>query len=119
MPPEAQVDNQAYGTPIDVFSFGGMVLHMFSEEWPAPSAIKQKDPYTKKMITLTEVERRVQYLDKMTGKADGLRKMVEQCLHDDPDERPPIQEVSTIIEQLKVKIALNNMFSTYTIKLKL
>ena len=110
MPPEAQVDNPTYGTPIDVFSFGGIALHVCSEEWPAPSAIKQKDPHTKKMITLTEVERRQQYLDKMTGKADGLRKMVEQCLDDDPDERPPIQEVSTIIEPLKVKIALNNIF---------
>ena len=115
MPPEAQVDNPAYGTPIDVFSFGGIVLHVLSEEWPAPSAIKQKDPHTKKMITLTEVERRLPYLDKMTGKADGLRKMVEQCLDDDPDERPPIQEVSTIIEPLKVKIALNNIFCMYTI----
>ena len=113
MPPEAQVDNPAYGTPIDVFSFGGIALHVFSEEWPAPSAFKQKDPHTKKMITLTEAERRQQYLDKMTGKADGLRKMVEQCLQDDPDERPPIQEVSTIIEPLKVKIALNNIFYTY------
>ena len=67
------------------------------------------------MITLTEAERRQQYLDKMTGKADGLRKMVEQCLNDDPDERPPIKEVSTIIEPLKVKIALNNIFYTYTL----
>ena len=106
MPPEAQVDNPTYGTPIDVFSFGGIAIHVFSEEWPAPSAFKQKDPHTKKMITLTEAERRQQYLDKMTGKADGLRKMVEQCLDDDPDERPPIQDVSTIIEPLKVKISL-------------
>ena len=102
MPPEAQVDNPAYDTPIDVFSFGGIALHVFSEEWPTPSAIKQKDPHTKKMITLTEVERRHQYLDKMTDKAAGLRKMVEECLDDDPDKRPPMQEVSIIIKRLKV-----------------
>ena len=107
MPSEALVDDNAvYGTPIDVFSFGGIALHVFSEEWPTPSAVKQKDPNTKKMVTLTEAERRQQYLDKMTGKAAELKKMVEQCLDDDPDERPTIQEVSTTIKPLKVSISL-------------
>ena len=108
MPPEALVDNNpTYDTSIDVFSFGGIALHVFSEEWPTPTAVKQKDPFTKKMVTLTEAERRQQYLDKMTGKASGLRKMVEQCLDDDPDERPTIQEVSITIKPLKVSIFCN------------
>ena len=103
MPPEALVDDDpVYGTPIDVFSFGGIALHVFSEEWPTPSAPKKKDPITKKLVALSEAERRQQYLDKMTGKAAELRKMVEQCLEDDPDDRPSIQEVSTIIAPLKV-----------------
>ena len=113
MPPEALVDDPVYGTPIDVFSFGGVALHVFSEEWPAPSAFKQKDPITKKMITLTEAERRQPYLDKMIGKAAELRKMVEQCLDDDPDERPPIQEVSEIIAPLKVSVS-HSIFYNYS-----
>jgi len=33
MPPEALVeDNPVYGTPVDVFSYGGIALHVFSEE---------------------------------------------------------------------------------------
>ena len=114
MPPEAQVDNPAYGTTIDVFSFGGIALHVFSEEWPTPSAFRQKDPYTKKMVTLTEVERRQQYLDKMTGKAAGFRKTTEKCLDDDPEERPAIQEVSTIIESLKVSICIVSLLKWLT-----
>ena len=91
-----------------MFSFGGISLHVFSEEWPTPSAQKLRDPVTKKLVALSEVERRQKYLNKMTGKAAELRKMVEQCLDDDPDERPPIQEVSTIIEPLKVsRVAIN------------
>ena len=104
MPPEVMEVDLLYGTPIDVFSFGGIALYVFSEEWPTPSATKQKDPNSKKMVMLTEAERRQQYLDKLTGKAAGLRKMVEQCLNDDPDERPTIKNVSTIMEPLRVSI---------------
>ena len=105
MPPEALEEiNPIYGTPIDVFSFGGIALHVFSEEWPTPSGQKTRDPVTKKLVARTEVERRQQYLEKMIDKAAEFRKMVERCLDDDPDERPPIQEVSTIIETLKVRM---------------
>ena len=101
MPPEAMEVNAVYGTPIDVFSFGGIALYLFSEEWPTPSALWQRDPNVKKMVILTEAERRKQYLDKMIGKAAELRKMVEECLDVDPEKRPSIQEVSTIIEVCK------------------
>ena len=104
MPPEVMDVDSLYGTPIDVFSFGGIALYVFGEEWPTPGALKQRDPTSKKMVTLTEAERRQQYLDKMTGKAAGVRQMVEQCLDDDPDERPSIQEVSMTIESFKVRI---------------
>ena len=106
MPPEVMEVDSLYGTSIDVFSFGGIALYVFSEEWPTPSAFKQKDTNSKKMVILTEAERRQQYLDKMTGRAAELRKMVEQCLDDDPDERPTIQEVSTIMEPLRVSIII-------------
>ena len=103
MPPEAlEDDNPVYGTPIDVFSFGGIAVHVFSEEWPTPSGQKKRDPVTNKLLALTEAERRRQYLDKMVDNAAGLRKMVEQCLDDDPNKRPSIQEVSTVIKPLRV-----------------
>jgi len=108
MPPEALVDNPVYGTPIDVFSFGGIALHVFSEEWPTPSGSKLIDPVTKKLVALSETERRQKYLDKMTGEAAALRKMVEECLNDDPNKRPPIQDVSTIIKPLRVSINISH-----------
>ena len=104
MPPEVVEIDSLYGTSIDVFSFGGIALYVFSEEWPTPSNSKKRDPITNKLVALSEVERRQQYLNKMTGKADRLREMVEQCLDDNPDERPSIQGVSETIEPLKVRI---------------
>ena len=93
---------QADNTPIDVFSYGCVILHVFSEEWPAPSGIKKMDPVTNKPLALTEVERRQQYLDQITGKVGELRKMAEGCLDDDSDKRPPIQMVPKFIAPLKV-----------------
>ena len=115
MPPEALIDdNPVYGTPIDVFSFAGIVLHVFSEEWPTPTGQKMKDPDTDELVALSEAKRRQKYLDKMTGKATVLREMVERCLSDNPKKHPTIQEVSTFIEPLKVSIIANYLIILYT-----
>ena len=105
MPPEAlEEDDPVYGTPVDVFSFAGVALHIFSEEWPKPTSQVKKDKKTKKLVALTEAERRQHYLDKMRGRADVLKEMVERCLENDPDDRPSIKEVSGIIESFKVRM---------------
>ena len=72
-----------------------------------PKAI---DPKTKKLVALTEAGRRQPYLDKMTGGDDvtTLRKLVERCLDDDPDERPPIQEVKEMIVPLMVSVSFQS-----------
>ena len=118
MPPETlDEDDPIYGTPVDVFSFAGIALHVFSEEWPTPSAPKKRDPKTKKLVALTEAGRRQQYLDKMTGGVEVtiIKQLVERCLDDDPDERPPIGEVTETIEPLKVHNYNNNIHVFYDI----
>ena len=103
MPPEALDEEEPiYGTPVDVFSFAGVALHLFSEEWPTPTSQVKKDPMTKKLVALTEVERRQRYLDKMTGGAGVLRELVKSCLENEPADRPSIKEVSEIIKPIKV-----------------
>ena len=101
MPPE---DNPVYGTPVDVFSFAGIGLHIFAEEWPQPCGQKRQDLVTKKLLALTEAERRQKYLDKIPEDAIILRELFERCLDDEPNQRPPIQEVSEMIQILKVRI---------------
>ena len=103
MPPEAlDEEDPSYGTPVDVFSFAAVAVHLFSEKWPTPSSHVKRDPRTKKMVTLSEVERRQQYLNTMTVEAAILKEMVTRCLDVDPDQRPQIQEVSKMIKLLKV-----------------
>ena len=109
MSPEASIEEPMYGTPIDVFSFGAVALHVLSEEWPKPSVHNIKNPTTKQLVALSEVERRQKYLDKISDNATVLRKMVEQCLGNEPDVRPSMHVVSTIIEPVKVNLSRSNM----------
>ena len=102
MPPETLEANPVYGTAVDVFSYAGIALHVFAEEWPVPHGPKRRDPVTKKLMALTEAERRQEYLDKIPEGAGVLKELLVRCLDDDPEERPPIQEVSELIEILKV-----------------
>ena len=75
------------------FSFGGIILHTFNQRWPSPCSQVQFDPKTRKMVALSEVERRQEYLDEMIGEAEVLRSLVEECLDYDPVVRPSIATV--------------------------
>ena len=99
MPPEALDDTPEYGPPMDVFSFAGIILHTFNQQWPRPTEQVHFDPKTRKMMALSEVERRQQYLDKMIGEAEVLRPLVEECLDYDPAVRPTIV---TVCERIQV-----------------
>ena len=101
MPLEALSVSPVYGPPMDVFSFAGIILHTFNQQWPRPTDAIQFDPKTRRRVALSEVERRQQYLDKMIsiGEAEVLRPLVEECLDDDPAVRPTI---ATVCDRIQV-----------------
>ena len=101
MPPEALSDSPEYGPPMDIFSFAGIVLHTFNQEWPHPSEQVQFDRTTRNRVALSEVERRQQYLSKMIGEAEVFRPLVEECLDDDPGVRPTIVAVCDRLQMSK------------------
>ena len=99
MPPEALQDDAVYGTSLDVFSFGGIMLHVITEEWPTPKASTKFNTVTRNTTGFNEVERRKHYLDKIIGNA-ALRLLVERCLDNDPTVRPTMPSV---MKTLKVE----------------
>ena len=101
MPPEALIRSPVYGHAMDLFSFAGIILHTFNQQWPSPTEAIQFDPKTRKRVALSEVERRQQYLDKMIGEAEVLRSLVEECLDYDPAVRPSIANVCERIQVSK------------------
>ncbi len=64
MPPEVMVANPHYDTSVDVFSFGIMMIHTFTAEWPLPSIGQTRiDPANPdRLIPVTEAERREEFL---------------------------------------------------------
>ena len=99
MPLEALSVSPVYGPPMDVFSFAGIILHTFNQQWPRPTDAIQFDPKARRRVALSEVERRQQYLHKMIGETEVLRPLVEECLDDDPVVRPTI---ATVCERIQV-----------------
>ena len=102
MPPESFEDEPLYDTSLDVFSYSGIMLYTINGEWPTPTVQYKRNPVTRQVNALTEVQRRQEYLDKMTGEAEVLRPLVEACLDNDPVKRPSIIELSERILALKV-----------------
>ena len=101
MPPEALLETPEYGPPLDIFSYGGLILHVVNQEWPKPLHYVMTDPKTGRIIGLSEVERRQQHMEKMTGTPADLRPLVEQCLDNQPSRRPPISDVSERMKRMK------------------
>ena len=102
MPPEALTDNPKYSTGLDIFSYGGLILHVVNQEWPEPTDAIEYDREMNPIKMLTEIERRQKYLDLMIVRAKLLKPLVVQCLHNDPTKRPTTANVLEVLENIKV-----------------
>ena len=101
LPPEALGANlMIYEPPIDIFSFGGMILHISSRQWPVPKASKTSVNAGGRLV-LSEVDRRQQYLDMMVGTSSDLKPLAMSCLADDQEKRPPAKEISEVLKKMK------------------
>ena len=106
MPPESFDDDKInHDHSFDVFSYGGITLYILNGKWPKPTELTRYDPVTRRVTGFTEVERRQEHLDKMTGEAEALKSLVEACLDNDPDSRPSIDQFHKKIMTLQVCLA--------------
>ena len=99
MPPEALRPNPCYDVEVDVFSFGVMMVHVLSGQWPFPSEATRVDPRNPaRVMGLSEVERRAQYLNiigRPSEEQEGhpLIPLIERCLNNSPNLRPTSSEL--------------------------
>ena len=101
MPPEALEASANYDSSLDVFSFAGIILHTFTQQWPTPSQPNIFDPKTRKRVALSEMQRREKYLNLMTEEGALLKGLIEKCLDEDPDVRPSVEAIREEIKKKK------------------
>ena len=108
MPPEALSDDPTYSTGLDIFSYGGVILHVVNQQWPTPTSATAFDAKSRQVKGFTEVERRQRYLDMMVVEAEVLKSLVIRCLDNDPTKRPAAKDVLKQLKELKVCIIFIN-----------
>ena len=100
MPPESLSSKPVYGLPLDVFSFGGVILYVCTQQWPQLGPLVEFDPSTGQRKVLTEIQRRQQHLDEMVGVYKDLKPLVISCLDDNPKNRPSVAEALMEIKKV-------------------
>ena len=94
MPPEVMVANPHYDVGVDEFSFGALMIHVFTAEWPAPklgqTRVDPSNPHA--VVAVTEVERREDFLRKI-GPDHPLVDLIRRCLSNNPSLRPHAPEI--------------------------
>ena len=99
MPPEVMVANPKYDTSVDEFSYGILMIHMFSGRWPEP----QVGPIrveSGRMIPVSEAERREVFL-RAIGNEHPLMDLILRLINNDPQVRP---HASEIVERLAAMV---------------
>ena len=100
MPPEALEENANYNRKVDAFSYGVLMVHLFSGQWPFPKAAVKVDPQDdSRMIPQSEADRRQEKLDAI-GRDHPLMTLILRCLHNSPAHRPEAVEILTQVSRL-------------------
>jgi len=90
MPIEALTDPPCYTMTIDVFSFGCVIIHLTTGQWPTPQG---------EMFKASELDRRQWLLDKM-GETHLLLPIVKKCL-EVKEMRPNSKDILKSLLEIK------------------
>ena len=78
---------------LDVFSFGVLILHVYTQKWPKPGNMIDE-----KNMPRTEIQRREHLLNEIDSNI--LRKLAEQCLDNQPNSRPHTSDIVSEVKNL-------------------
>ena len=91
MPPEVMIANPKYDTSIDEFSYGILMIHVFSGRWPEPQ-VGQTRIENEQLVPVTEAERREVFL-RAIGNDYPPMDLIMRCISNDPRHRAHASEI--------------------------
>ena len=101
MPPEVMIADPKYDSSLDVFSYGIMMIYVFSGRWPEPQVgpVRTK---SSRLIPVSEAERRKVFLEAI-GKDHPLIKLIHSCINNHPKLRPRASEITKRLADVVLK----------------
>ena len=91
MPPEVMLANPKYDTSVDEFSYGILMIHIFSGRWPEPQ-IGPSQIEDGKLVPVTEIDRRLVFI-RAIGNDHPLIDLIRRCVSNDPRCRAHSSEI--------------------------
>ena len=92
MPPEVMKASPIYNTSVDVFSYGILMIHTLSGQWPEPQVGPVRSNFPRKPVPVSEAERRDLFL-RTIGKDHPLISLIRKCIDNQPRLRPHMSEI--------------------------
>ena len=77
--------------PLDVFSYGGIAIHVLTQMWPKPSSFGGSRP-------ISEIDRRLKYINAVDD--HRFKKVIHCCMDDDSKVRPDIVKVHAMLQNI-------------------
>ena len=78
---------------VDIFSYGVMMMHVLSGQWPFPGEAVRVNPNNpNNVIGVTEFDRREEYINLIENE-HPLMTLIQGCLSNSPSHRPTSSEV--------------------------
>ena len=100
-PPEALFPSPCRDTKLDIFSYGVMMVHVFTGHWPLPGEPAKANPQNPNhpLIPVSEADRREEYLGDV-GRDHPLMELILRCLHNSPALRPEAAEILRHVSEI-------------------
>jgi len=99
--------NKEIGKEVDIFSFGCIMIHTFSHQWPTPLQVAVKSNDLNECCVVddlsSELDRRLQYIDKVPKAVEDIVvPLITSRLENYPVDRPTAEELCDQLETLVV-----------------
>lgn len=97
MAPETKTRNPTYGTSVDIFSAGHLIIHISIQDWPKLYKVENHLAVAPGQMEIAE---RRDALDRGMGKDHCMYNLAVDCLHDNPEQRPSTVDFNKRLNKL-------------------